>query len=74
MLGTRTPGSPFETGRACTYLAVAAGTSVDALFEQSVRTGATVVREVVDQPYGSREFAVADPEGNVWSVGTYRPS
>lgn len=23
---------------------------------------------------GSREFAVTDPEGDVWSVGTYRPT
>ncbi|MDN5860743.1 MAG: VOC family protein [Pseudonocardia sp.] len=74
MLGTRTPGSPFDTGRACTYLAVAPGTAVDPLFERAVGAGAEAVMEPVDQPYGSREFAVADPEGNVWSVGTYRPS
>lgn len=35
--------------------------------------GAPVVMELTDQPYGSREYAVTDPEGNVWSVGTYRP-
>lgn len=28
---------------------------------------------LVDQPYGPRGFAVTDPEGNVWSVGTCRP-
>jgi len=27
----------------------------------------------VDQPYGSREYAARDPEGNVWAFGTYRP-
>ena len=74
MLGARTQGSPFDTGRACTYLAVAPGVEVDPLFDRAVATGATVVYELVDQPYGSREFAVADPEGNVWCVGTYRPS
>lgn len=26
---------------------------------------------LTDQDYGSREFAVADPEGNLWSFGTY---
>jgi uncharacterized glyoxalase superfamily protein PhnB len=31
------------------------------------------VQELVDQPYGSREYAVRDPEGNIWSVGSYRP-
>jgi uncharacterized glyoxalase superfamily protein PhnB len=34
--------------------------------------GATVVREMREEDYGSRGFSVADPEGNVWSIGTYR--
>ena len=29
--------------------------------------------ELVDQDYGSREYAAVDDEGNVWSFGTYRP-
>ena len=29
--------------------------------------------DLVDQPYGSREYAALDPEGNVWAFGTYRP-
>ena len=33
--------------------------------------GAEVVRELHDTPYGSRDFVVRDPEGNVWSFGTY---
>jgi uncharacterized glyoxalase superfamily protein PhnB len=32
------------------------------------------VRELTDQDYGSREFAARDPEGNLWSFGTYRPA
>ena len=30
--------------------------------------------ELVDQDYGSREYAVRDPEGNIWCFGTYRPA
>ena len=30
--------------------------------------------ELADQDYGSRDFAVRDPEGNIWSFGTYRPA
>ena len=26
-----------------------------------------------DQDYGSRDFSARDPEGNIWSFGTYRP-
>ncbi|MGI5130804.1 VOC family protein [Pseudonocardia sp. CA-107938] len=74
MLGTRTADRRFDTGRAVVYLAVAPGTAVDPLYDRAVAAGATVMHELVDQPYGSREFAVADPEGNVWCVGTYRPS
>jgi uncharacterized glyoxalase superfamily protein PhnB len=29
--------------------------------------------ELTDQDYGSRDFAVNDPGGNRWSIGTYRP-
>ena len=36
--------------------------------------GATIERELTDQDYGSREFTARDPEGNLWSFGTYRPS
>lgn len=31
-------------------------------------------RELTDQDYGSREFTARDPEGNLWSFGTYRLS
>jgi uncharacterized glyoxalase superfamily protein PhnB len=38
-----------------------------------VAAGAEIVLELTDQPYGSREYAAADPEGNVWTFGTYDP-
>lgn len=44
----------------------------DALFAQATAAGARVLREPQDTAYGSREFAVIDPEGNLWSFGTYR--
>jgi uncharacterized glyoxalase superfamily protein PhnB len=47
---------------------------VDAVFERASAAGATVVRELLDTDYGSREFTVEDPEGNTWSFGTYVPS
>lgn len=45
----------------------------DGLFERSTAAGAEVVRPLSDQDYGSRDFSVRDPEGNVWSFGTYAP-
>jgi uncharacterized glyoxalase superfamily protein PhnB len=71
MIGPRSdPPGPFDTGRAVLYLTV---DDVDAHHAAAVAAGATVIMELVDQPYGSREYAITDPEGNVWSVGTYRP-
>ena len=43
----------------------------DALFDRAVAAGATVVRGLKDEDYGSRGFSVRDPEGNLWSFGTY---
>lgn len=46
----------------------------DAIFDKAVAAGATVVRAMVDQPYGGRGGTVTDPEGNAWSFGSYQPS
>jgi uncharacterized glyoxalase superfamily protein PhnB len=35
--------------------------------------GATIIRELEDQDYGSRDYSAKDPEGNIWSFGTYDP-
>jgi uncharacterized glyoxalase superfamily protein PhnB len=45
----------------------------DAHYERAVAAGAAIVREPVDQPYGSREYSVRDIDGNLWSFGTYDP-
>ena len=44
----------------------------DTLFERATARGAEVVRGLADEDYGSRGFTVRDPEGNLWSFGTYR--
>ena len=43
----------------------------DRLFARATAAGAEVVRGLVDESYGSRGFTVRDPEGNLWSFGTY---
>ena len=45
----------------------------DAHHERAVAAGANVVRPLEDMDYGSREYSVRDPEGNLWSFGTYDP-
>jgi uncharacterized glyoxalase superfamily protein PhnB len=44
----------------------------DALFARATAAGAEVLTGLHETDYGSRDFAVRDPEGNRWSFGTYR--
>lgn len=72
MISSRRPGpSPFDHGTCCVYVAVA---DPDAHHARAAAAGAEIVAEPIDQPYGSREYAARDPEGNVWAFGTYRPA
>jgi len=72
MLGSVGPEpGPFDTGRACIYVAL---DDPDAHHDKAVDGGAKVVMELTDQDYGSREYGVEDPDGNVWVFGTYRPA
>ncbi|MGH3375062.1 MAG: VOC family protein [Actinoallomurus sp.] len=45
----------------------------DAHYARARQAGANIVRELVDEDYGSREYSARDPEGNLWSFGTYDP-
>ena len=49
-------------------------TDIDGLYERAKSLGADVAMEIHDTDYGSRDFALRDPEGRIWSFGTYTPS
>jgi uncharacterized glyoxalase superfamily protein PhnB len=71
MLGSTGQGdSQFDTGHASIYVVVE---DPDALHDRVKEAGAEISRELQDMDYGSREFSAKDPEGNVWSFGTYDP-
>ena len=73
MLSSTNEGDPvYNQGAGRTGVDVVAD-DVDALFERATAAGAGVVMEPTDQDYGSRDFAVRDPEGNIWAFGTYAP-
>ena len=63
-------GTEVVPGGKSTYVAV---DNADALFARAEAAGAEVVEGLVDRSYGSREFILRDPEGNIWSFGTYWP-
>jgi uncharacterized glyoxalase superfamily protein PhnB len=71
MIGTAGVGDPqFDTRQSSVYVIVA---DADAAYERARAAGAEISRELQDTDYGSREFTARDPEGNVWSFGTYDP-
>lgn len=55
------------------YIAFDTSTEVDACCARAKNAGAEIVRQPCDTDYGSHEFSVRDPEGYIWSFGTYRP-
>ncbi|MDX2850254.1 VOC family protein [Actinacidiphila glaucinigra] len=75
MLGSERSGTAFsriasDLGAASVYVAVQ---DTDAHHERAVAAGAEVVLPLTDQDYGSRDYTARDPEGNLWSFGTYVP-
>lgn len=61
-------------GQGCIYLALDGAGAVDATYERVRRSGARVVMDLHDTDYGSRDFTCEDPEGNLWSFGSYSPA
>jgi len=54
------------------FAAYVVADDIDALHARVAAAGTTVTRPPEDTDYGSREFAITDPEGNRWTFGTYR--
>ena len=59
------------TGRI--YIALDTPAEIDASYARAKAAGAEIIRELCDTDYGSREFGARDPEGHIWSFGTYSP-
>jgi uncharacterized glyoxalase superfamily protein PhnB len=65
--------SPAETDGVETRGVYIVVPDVEAVHARAIAAGATIIRPLQDTNYGSREFAVKDPEGHSWSVGNYDP-
>jgi uncharacterized glyoxalase superfamily protein PhnB len=70
MLGDDRPGTSWDRkpGNGGAYVVT---TDTDALHARAVAAGAEIIEGPVDRDYGSRDFIARDPEGNLWSFGTY---
>ena len=71
MLGSVRDGSAAVTGPG-RFSAYVVTDEPDALCERIRAARAEVTMEPTDLDYGSRDFAIRDPEGNHWYFGTYR--
>lgn len=72
MFGSYDDGGPPDSRAGTISLYIAVG-DPDAVHARATQAGAEVVRELTDTDQGSGEFSVRDPEGNLWSFGTYNP-
>ena len=74
MFGSEPAGERWskQTGGPGTGTAYLSTDDVADLADRVTRAGWEVLRPLAETDYGSREFAFLDPEGNAWSVGSYR--
>ena len=64
---------PDEIGGAETQSAYLVVSDPDAVYAQAKTAGAKILLEIRDEDYGGRGFTCADPEGHIWSFGSYDP-
>lgn len=67
MIGERPVGR--EAVKCSTHVYVK---NVDECYASAVATGALSISEPRDQPYGDRSAGIADLDGNLWWIGTYK--
>lgn len=77
MLGQARPGPSADAwalvpGSFGGYVVARDAAHVDDVARRARQAGAREVGDVYDTDYGSHDVTVRDPEGNRWSIGTYR--
>lgn len=70
MLGDHRENStwPLAPGSAGIYLVA---DDVDGFVARALSQGATLIEAIHESPPGQRQATLADPEGNLWAIGTY---
>ena len=64
---------PRDLGGVCSQGLYVLVEDADKHYARAVAAGAEIVMDIVDQDYGGRGYTCRDPEGHVWSFGTYDP-
>jgi uncharacterized glyoxalase superfamily protein PhnB len=69
----RLVGLPADFGGKATQTVYAVVDDVDAHHARAKAAGAEILLELTDQDYGGRDYTCRDPEGHIWTFGTYDP-
>lgn len=64
---------PDELGGAQTQTTYVVVADVDAVYASAKAAGAKIATEIKSEDYGGRDFSCYDPEGHLWSFGSYDP-
>ncbi|NVI84857.1 MULTISPECIES: VOC family protein [unclassified Janthinobacterium] len=64
---------PGDIGGANTQNCYLVVSDADAVYRSAREAGAEIVLDIKDEDYGGRGFTCRDPEGHIWSLGTYDP-
>ncbi len=64
---------PAEVGGVGTQSAYIVVPDADAVYHRAKGAGAVIAYDIRNEDYGGRGFSCLDPEGHVWSFGTYDP-
>jgi uncharacterized glyoxalase superfamily protein PhnB len=64
---------PPDDGGTLTQSAYIVVNDIKALYQRVKAAGANIVMRLEEQHYGGSLFAVRDPEGQLWNVGSYNP-
>ncbi len=81
MIGSTGYESPFSkymihpdaTGGRHTLTPFVVVTDPDSHYEKAKKAGAEILLPLTEQSYGGKDYSCKDPEGYVWSFGSYDP-
>lgn len=65
---------PSEIGQFNTQSAYLVVNDADKVYDNVKQAGGEILLDIKDEDYGGRGFTCRDPEGHIWSIGTYDPA
>ena len=64
---------PSEIGQFNTQSSYLVVNDADEVYDRAKQAKAEILLDIKDEDYGGRGFTCRDPEGHIWSIGTYDP-